>query len=90
MPDFARAQLRRQRINFALFLGPDSAVPGDSRIDNVVVPMDGIRHGGGMGLPALGRTLDVSQQEGDRATGKDRPLCGVLRVAPLSHRHARP
>ncbi|MBK8742181.1 MAG: sugar ABC transporter permease, partial [Betaproteobacteria bacterium] len=22
MPDFARAQLRRQRINFALFLGP--------------------------------------------------------------------
>ena len=53
MPDFARAQLRRQRANFALFLGPALILLACFFIAPVVVDL-------GLAFTDMDRTLAVS------------------------------
>ena len=74
MPDFARAQLRRQRINFALFLGPALVLLAVFFVAPVIVDLV-------IAFTDMGRTLAVGKftiENFERMVTRDKRLLGAL------------
>ena len=76
MPDFARAQLRRQRINFALFLGPALVLLAVFFVAPVIIDLV-------LAFTDMGRTLAVGKftlENFERMVTRDTRLFGALGV----------
>src|SRR5438132_698103 len=76
MPDFARAQLRRQRINFGLFLGPALVLLAVFFVAPVVIDLV-------LAFTDMGRTLALGKftlENFERMVTRDTRLLGALGV----------
>jgi inositol-phosphate transport system permease protein len=76
MPDFARAQLRRQRINFALFLGPALVLLAVFFVAPVIIDLV-------LAFTDMGRTLAVGMftlENFERMVTRDTRLLGALGI----------
>src|SRR6202158_6623870 len=76
MPDFARAQLRRQRINFALFPGPARVLLAVFFVAPVIIDVV-------LAFTDMGRTLAVGKftlENFERMVTRDTRLLGALGI----------
>ena len=79
MPDFARAQLRRQRINFGLFLGPALVLLAVFFVAPVIVDV-------GVAFTDMGRTLSVTSftlENFERMLTRDSRLLASLGITAI-------
>src|SRR2546430_2080487 len=76
MPDFARAQVRRQRINFSLFLGPALVLLAVFFVAPVIIDV-------ALAFTDMGRTLAVGKftfENFERMVTRDTRLLGALGI----------
>ena len=83
---------RKRRVALAARLDQPSPARRDDLLDQLVVARECHRHGGGVGLPGRGRSLDVGEQKGHGPRHRRKILCrwGIQRDVLRNNRRLEP